>query len=575
MRGLITPICNSAEKMRLVQLPTIFHLLLLLLVLILYCDLWSTIEGFSFPVLRVDTRASGSRKLQIRKWQILHSRSLLLRPEWLWFGRQLAPSINRASGRLAAVMSATGEISAENTAPPGIVITDGTNGSKLMAVNNQVLVIGKKTVDALQSRYGNLFDRLCSLYGKYPRINRGNHLHQQVMSCYPADKSAAVEKWANYFRENPQDKMVIIHLNSNSLDFNIENLMWGPERLVQCLLKSDAQPHGNNFRGQVRVNGMASQTKTCTTREEALHHVDILKLTSPNMPKDFLETVFLYGMNRPAGFEQFYDRLETLMDRATLPKYQKITSKQHTGKRKGRSAQYMVFNSTQAFLQDDRTPEELRDIILGNRTLGRPRCEPFSEEQDCIVLYVGAKGKKIAFVLEQKDLSILDPNRSLRAKTNGHVHFASGDQEYLHHLIMGYADGKQVSHGPGKALDNRRRTMSHASQSEINSNRGNPTSKYFGVYWNKKLLKWEGRLFIFEDKDKMYLGRYSEEAEAGTVVDFVRKNEAEFRLLTAGMTKKDRNAYIRHCARKQQIVAASCLDGTIPCLHSIITWYHV
>eukprot|EP01036_Dinobryon_divergens_P024419 gene24419-32868_t len=546
--------------MRVVQLTTIFHHLLLLLVLILYCDLWSTIEGFSFPVLRVDTRASGARKLQIRKWQIFYSRSLLLRPEWLCFGRQLAPSINRASGRLAAVVSATGEISAENTAPPGIVITDGTNGSKLMAVNNQVLVVGKKTVDALQSRYGNLFDRPFSIYGKYPEISRGKYLHQLVMSYYPADKSAAVEKWANYFRENPQDKMVIIHLNRNELDFNIENLMWGPMRLVQCLSKSKASLNRNNFKGKFQFNGLTTASKTCTTREEALHHVDILKLTSPNMPKEFLETVFLYGMNRPAGFEQFYDRLETLMDRATLPKYQKITSKQHTGKRKGRSAQYMVFNSTQAFLQDDRTPEELRDIILGNRTLGRPRCEPFSEEQDCIVLYVGAKGKKIAFVLEQKDLSILDPNRSLRAMSEGHVHFASGDKEYLHHLIMGYADGKQVSHGPGKALDNRRRTMSHASRSEINSNQGNPTSKYVGVYWNKKLLKWEGKLYIFEDKESLYLGRFSEEAEVRAVADFVRKNEAEFRLVTAGMTKKDRNAYIRHCASKQQIVAASCLD---------------
>eukprot|EP01035_Chromulina_nebulosa_P055563 gene55563-76140_t len=235
----------------------------------------------------------------------------------LWSGRQLSPSINRASGRLATITTATGEreISAENTAPPGIVITDGANGSKLVAVNNQFIVIGKKTVDALQSRYGNLFDRPCSLYSGYPTLSTGKLLHQVVMSCYPEEKAAAVEKWANYFRENPKDRLVIIHLNSNKLDFNVENLMWGPMRLTKCLFKTKAYPTRNNFWGQVRVNGMITYSKTCTTPEEALHHVDILKLTSPNMPKEFLQTVFLYGMNKPAGFEQFYDRLETLMDR--------------------------------------------------------------------------------------------------------------------------------------------------------------------------------------------------------------------------------------------------------------------
>ena len=173
------------------------------------------------------------------------------------------------------------------------------------------------------------------------------------------------------------------------------------------------------------------------------------------------------------------------------------------------------------------------------------------------MLYKGARGKKIAFVLEQNDFPLLKDRRGLGINTNGNFQFIDGDQEYLHQTIMGYVEGKQVSHGPGKTLDNRRRTLRHASQSEISSNRGNPSSPYPGVSWSNSDGKWQAKLRIFEDSKAVHLGYYSEEAEAGAAADFVRENKAELRLRAAGMTKKDRNKYVRHCCSKKEIV-----DGT-------------
>ena len=516
-----------------VRLPSsIVHLLLLI-----FSDLWSTIESFSFPVPSgINTRAS-----------------------WLWSGRQFVPS-TRASGRLLAAVTTR-----------GIVIEDGVDGSKLLTDGNQTLVIGKKTMDVLQSSYGNLFARRCSGFSGYPQISgEGKTLHQQVMSCYPEEQSAAEEKWRNYFTKHPEEEMVILHLNRNPLDFNIENLMWGPMRLSRCLYKTTAHPtkRGNKFWGKFQFNGTLINTKLCDSPEEALHHVDILKLTAPNIPEEFLETIFLHGLNRPPGYEHLYDSPQTLIDRAALPEYQTRSYSKPTGKRKGRSAQYTVFHSMQAFLEDDRVSEELSDSILGNRTLGRPKCEPFSEGQDCIVLYEGARGKKIAVVLEQNDFPLLKDRRGLHIKTDGDVQFIDGDKESLHQTIMGYAEGKLVSHGPGKVLDNRRRTLRHASWSEISSNRGNPTSQYHGVAWSNSSGKWQAKLCIFEDSKAVHVGLYTEEAEAGAAADFVGENKAELRLRAAGMTKEDRNKYVRHCCSKKEIVDGTnhpllCRDGLI------------
>jgi hypothetical protein len=432
------------------------------------------------------------------------------------------------------------------------------DGSMLMTVADKTLVIGKTTADALNSRYRAIFEQRFSLsdFG-YPKLGF-DLLYQLVLKCFPDKKTEALEKWRSYFEEYPEDKLVIMHLNDNHLDFNVENLMWGPQRLKLTMRKSVAYQHGSQFRGQVTVRRVKCYSRPLPSREEALHHVDILKITSPSIPKIFLETIFMYGLNRPAGFEQYYDSMETLMARATLPQYRRRSKEKRVAKQRmllSSSAQYIVFDSTQAFLLDERPSKDLRDIILGEKTLGRPNCEPFSEELDCIVLYVGARGKKIAVVLERKDLPILQ-DRSLGSGSEGHIKFQDGEQEYLHHAIMGYEGGKQVSHGPGKILDNRRRTMQHETSSEINSTtRKGSSTMCAGVYERQAGEKWGVRLAIFEGKaPRSHIGYFSNEADATAAAGFAANNRAEFRLRAGHMTEKAKNDYVRRCCRAQKLL---------------------
>eukprot|EP01036_Dinobryon_divergens_P024588 gene24588-33053_t len=445
----------------------------------------------------------------------------------------------------------------DNTEKHKFSFSHHVDGSMLMTVADKTLVIGKTTVDALNSRYKAIFQQRFSLssFG-YPKLGF-DLLYQLVIKCFPDKKTEALDKWRRYFEEFPEDKLVIMHLNDNPLDFNVENLMWGPQRLKLTMRKSLAYQHGSQFRGQVTVRRVKFYSRPLPSREEALHHVDILKLTAPGIPKIFLETIFLYGLNRPAGFEQYYDSMETLIARATLPQYRRRSKQKRVAKQRmlSSSAQYIVFDSTQAFLLDERPSQDLRDNILGEMTLGRPNCEPFSEELDCIVLYVGARGKKIAVVLERKDLPILQ-YRSLGSGSEGHIKFQDGEQEYLHHAIMGYEKGKQVSHGPGKVLDNRRRTMNHETSSEINSTTRNVSSTLCaGVYERKAGKKWGVRLAIFEGKaPRSHIGYFSNEADASAAAGFAANNRAEFRLRTIHMTEKAKNDYVRRCCRAQKLL---------------------
>ena len=469
-----------------------------------------------------------------------------------------APS--RGPGNIRTASTKGGKVAIDNFEKNNLSFSARGDGSKMMTVADQTLVIGMKTMDALSSKYGKIFDRRFSLssFG-YPKIGF-DILYQMVMECFPSKKTEALVKWGSYFDKVPEDKLVIMHLNDNRLDFNIENLMWGPRRLKLMMRKSQAQQRGTQYRGQVTIQGIQRYTNLFPTKEEALHHVDILKLTSPNVPKEFLGAIYLHGMNRPTGFEQYYHDIETLMARANLSKYWKRSrsKKVHKPRIQTSMARYEVFHSIQAFLEDGQAPEKLRDIIVGEGTLSQPGCEPFSEEKDCILLYLGARGKKVATVLEQSDLPLLE-GRGIGNSTGGYVKFFDGEQEYLHHAIMGCQEGKQIGHGPGRVLDNRRRTLKYATSSEINSFRRAPSKSQYsvGVFEKKhSVKKWQARLDIFGGKaGRSYLGNYATEAEAAAAVSFAVSNKVEFRLRTVNMDEKARKVYVLRCCRAQILFA--------------------
>ena len=124
---------------------------------------------------------------------------------------------------------------------------------------------------------------------------------------------------------------------------------------------------------------------------------------------------------------------------------------------------------------------------------------------------------------------------------------------------MGYKEGKQVSHGLGRVLDNRRRTLKYATSSEINSYGRTPSKsqRCVGVGEKKQVVtKWQARLTIFEGKaERLFLGNYPTETEAVAAASFAASNKVEFRLRTVHLDGKARNDYVRRCCRAQKLFA--------------------
>ena len=62
-------------------------------------------------------------------------------------------------------------------------------------------------------------------------------------------------------------------------------------------------------------------------------------------------------------------------------------------------------------------------------------------------------------------------------------------------------------------------------------------------------------MFIFDDKNQVYLSLYSEEADVAAAADFATENKVLLRLRAADMTKKVGDEYICRCCGEQKILA--------------------
>lgn len=105
--------------------------------------------------------------------------------------------------------------------------------------------------------------------------------------------------------------------------------------------------------------------------------------------------------------------------------------------------------------------------------------------------------------------------------TSGYTHYARCGKGRLHRMILHASTGVCVDHINGNGLDNRRHNLRICSIAENNRNvskrKGSTTSRYKGVYWNKRLKKYEAHI---KDKGKVYyLGLYSNEEDAAKAYD--------------------------------------------------------
>jgi len=86
---------------------------------------------------------------------------------------------------------------------------------------------------------------------------------------------------------------------------------------------------------------------------------------------------------------------------------------------------------------------------------------------------------------------------------------------YMHHAVIGKPEkGHDVDHKDHNGLNNTKDNLRFVTrrQNSQNLDRGNMTSKYPGVYWNKDKKKW--RAGYSANRKRHHIGWYSREEEA-------------------------------------------------------------
>ena len=91
----------------------------------------------------------------------------------------------------------------------------------------------------------------------------------------------------------------------------------------------------------------------------------------------------------------------------------------------------------------------------------------------------------------------------------------NGRLVYMHRLLLSAPRGKEVDHVNSDGLDNRRSNIRLCTKSQNNANRRSfkGTSRYKGVYFDKKRNRWVAE--IQKDGRRRWLGMFEDESDAG------------------------------------------------------------
>ncbi|OHB59610.1 MAG: hypothetical protein A2173_09145, partial [Planctomycetes bacterium RBG_13_44_8b] len=96
---------------------------------------------------------------------------------------------------------------------------------------------------------------------------------------------------------------------------------------------------------------------------------------------------------------------------------------------------------------------------------------------------------------------------------------------YMHRQILPVPKGLYVDHINRDGLDNRKANLRPATHSENCRNRGkmrgNYSSRYKGVHWDKDKQKWRANVRV--DKKLTHLGYFTDETEAAKIYDATAK----------------------------------------------------
>lgn len=90
---------------------------------------------------------------------------------------------------------------------------------------------------------------------------------------------------------------------------------------------------------------------------------------------------------------------------------------------------------------------------------------------------------------------------------------------YMHRVVLNVPKDLEIDHINGDGLDNRKSNLRICTRQENtrNKRKGKGTSKYKGVYWNKKVRKWHTQIVV--NHRRIYLGLFEDEREAALQYD--------------------------------------------------------
>lgn len=137
-------------------------------------------------------------------------------------------------------------------------------------------------------------------------------------------------------------------------------------------------------------------------------------------------------------------------------------------------------------------------------------------------------------IVDDDDYDRLISLTNWNAITGYACHGTGKNMVFMHHLVLGRMDGKQVDHINHNTLDNRKTNLRVVTPSQNQFNRRkvkpNSASRFKGVSYHEGTGKWRARIFLNGKSKHLGLFRTQEEA-AIAYNNAARKYYGEYALL--------------------------------------------
>lgn len=338
--------------------------------------------------------------------------------------------------------------------------------------------LSENTVDIIKGMFPDT--PLVDVYigNGYPKLGSGRICEKRAhLHIAEHRRESDITYWIE--RGYPADSCwCVMHLDDNPMNFNVENLRFGPAEVNSLckkplgvyVYKSRGLGGYTMYRKAFAHGGVRKFTKVISTITEAYHAYDCLKISM--VPVGVRDFIFEYGLIRPPEYEEHYTTPDGLVDRYVRLYTPRIC------KMGNRPA---VKSTMRIIQQNEWCPEIVKSIDASG--------EPFNADMDVVVQSENSRGIIHQTVVEKRDYHehMKDGKCSPLRKCSGQGYMHIGIMR-LHRIILGFKKTGESHlhgcHGPGGKLDNRRRMLRIDTASGNNRDRPKKptaTSKHRGV----------------------------------------------------------------------------------------------